>query len=190
MLANDAHASIRTVDAPPPPLVEMEVFTDPDLSISLSEADAAKGHVRLVVKSFNPELTFTNQERDTIATAVVYLEAHVPKLAACKRSWGACALLARSVNNRTTYWKARRAIRARAALVAAAGAAAPGAATGMGVASVVAPSRSPTATPAPVPAAASASVAAAAAAGAVAAATAAAAAAAQPTAEEMFSRLQ
>lgn len=112
---------MRTVSAPPPPLVEMEAYTDADLGISAAEARDAKGKVRTVVKSFNPELTFTNQERDAIAAAVVYLEAHLPKLAVCKRSWGTCALLPRAVNNRTTYWKAQRASRARAAVAAASG---------------------------------------------------------------------
>lgn len=150
------------------------------MGISAAEASDAKRKVRTVVKSFNLELKFTSQERDAIAAAVVYLEAHVPKLAVCKRSWGPCTLLARAVNTRMTYWKAQRASRARAAVAAASPPAVRSGPSGVEAtpaAVVVAPTAHAAAVPPSGPAVA-------AAAGAAAAVAAAAAAAAQLTPEE------
>lgn len=94
----------------------MVVFGNPELRIPAEEENRVRGLVRAATRAyFDAELTFGRQRRNMVAAAVIYLEELAPALAGCKRSWGACALLSRAENNKSSYLWAKRARQAEAA---------------------------------------------------------------------------
>jgi len=68
--------------------------------------------VRLIVRAavkecFTSYLTCGCQHSQDMEQAIIYVELHEPHLAACVRSWGACALLSRAMNDKAAHVHAR-----------------------------------------------------------------------------------
>jgi len=103
-LPADPGAAARTLEAPPPPLNKMAVYGNDAIGIPPDRERFVRALVRAAVKEyFVGWHTWGHQEEEAIALAVVYVEHHEPRLAACVRSRGACALLSRAINNKAAW---------------------------------------------------------------------------------------
>ncbi|OSX77966.1 hypothetical protein BU14_0126s0005 [Porphyra umbilicalis] len=100
-LPDDRHAAVRTLEAPPPPLNNMPVYGNDDVGIPPDRVRYVRGLVRAAVKEyFTSYHTWGYQEWSDMRQAITYVEQQEPRLAICVRSWGACALLSRAINNK------------------------------------------------------------------------------------------
>lgn len=99
-LSPDPLAARRSIVGPPPAVNKMSID-----ALGIPEADKPKLHALVTAaakEDFKPKKTISEQKRHRMAAAILYLEAHEPRSAVCIRSWGACALLSRKVNNEAT----------------------------------------------------------------------------------------
>jgi len=107
-LPADPHAVARTLAAPPPPVNKMPVFGNDAVGIPPDRVLFVRSIVRAAVKEyFTSYLTWGYQHSQDMEQAITYVELHEPRLAACVRSWGACALLSRAINNKAAHVHAR-----------------------------------------------------------------------------------
>ena len=94
----------RTLAAPPPPINKMPVYGSSAVGIPPDRERFVRSVVRAAIKEYFTSChTWGYQARQDIEQAVSYVELHEPRLRACVRSWGACALLSRAINNKASY---------------------------------------------------------------------------------------
>lgn len=91
----------RPMPAPKPTIIKINIYMDDGLG--LGPADRWRMQPRVAFSSdkiLQSTLPFCSQPWDKLRAAVSYLEARQPRLARCESSWGACAVLARSLRHR------------------------------------------------------------------------------------------
>jgi len=69
----------------------LKVVGAPELVISAADEKELHRLTKRAATYFE-KVTFCNQPRATLASAIEFLEDLEPRLAVCQRSWGACAL--------------------------------------------------------------------------------------------------
>jgi len=86
----------------------MPVFENDAVGIPPDRVLFVRSIVRAAVKEyFTSYLTWGYQHSQDMEQAITYVELHEPRLVACVRSWGACALLSRAINNKAAHVHAR-----------------------------------------------------------------------------------
>jgi len=111
-LVNDTNSARRTVAITGGAINRMPIFVNPAVGISSAEKTHLQSLARQAAKCFDPEVTFCQQSRADMTTAIAFLELKEPRLGVCERSWGACTLLSKAANNRAVYIAAKAAFAA------------------------------------------------------------------------------
>ena len=108
-LENDPNSARRTVALTGGSINRMPIFDNPAVGISSVEKTHLQSIARQAARFFDPEVTFCQQSRADLTTAIAFLELKEPRLGVCERSWGACTLLSKAANNRAAYIAAKAA---------------------------------------------------------------------------------
>jgi len=118
----------RSLIPPVATIANINIFKDARLGLSAADRRRLRPRVAFAIeKILRSTKPFCSHPGDRLYAAVAYLEDCEPRLAQCDSSWGACALLSRSIHNRQSR-RTRATARAAAAAAAAATAASPAAA--------------------------------------------------------------
>jgi len=83
----------------------MRVVGDLSLGIPATDAKRLRGLARQAAAGLvkGKGQSCCSQSRAPLETAITLLEQKEPRLAVCERSWGACALLSRTITNASDY---------------------------------------------------------------------------------------
>jgi len=105
-LDHDPHAGRRSVPVPVATSVNrMKVVGELSLGIPATDAKRLRGLARQTAAGLvkGKGQSFHSQSRALLETAITFFEQKEPRLAVCERSWGACALLSRTITNASDY---------------------------------------------------------------------------------------
>lgn len=89
------------MQAPKSIIMKINIYKDAGLGLGPADRRRMRPWVAFSIdKILQSTVPFCSQPRDKLRAAVSYLEAREPRLAQCESSWGACAVLSRSLRYR------------------------------------------------------------------------------------------